>query len=142
MAKLNPAEQSARIINKMNLIGWTKQQQIEANKVGYRSITTLAQREADLRRSATRIFERENITKISQITEIMSQREVDFLIDKGLSSSTILGYSRVLSDVHQLLHSLPINYINLPTRGSDRPTESRAYTNAQVSEIMKHQRIE
>jgi len=142
MAKiLNGIEQAQRLFSRhMDLRGWSKSDQKKADAAGYRSDVTLARRTADLGRASGKIFEREGITKIKDITPNMAHSEVKLLKEAGYSSSTIAGYAKSLSDAHQLLHGSPIEFGSLvPSRSSDVPVSGRAYSGSQVAEIIGNQ---
>jgi len=142
MAKiLSGSEQAQRLFSKhMDLRGWSKSDQIKAGVSGFRSEVTLARRTADLGRASGRIFEREGITKIKDITPEMARFEIKSIKNAGYSSSTISGYAKTLSDAHQLLHGSSIDFGTLvPSRSSDTPVSGRAYSQAQVKEIIDHQ---
>ena len=142
MAKLlSGSEQAQRLfLRYMDRRGWSKEDQRKAASEGYRSEVTLARRTADLGRSADRIFEREGVSRIRDISPDMARAEVQFLKEAGYASSTISGYSKALSDAHQLIHGNPIDYGSLvPSRSSDIPTSGRAYSGPQIREIIEHQ---
>jgi len=142
MAKLTAHEQASRIVAKLDRTGWSKADQKSAGTLGYRSRVTLARRTGELFRAAERIFEREGITKIKDITPDMAKSEINTLKQEGLSSSTLSGYAKALSDAHQFLHASAIDYGNLiPSRSSDMPIEGRAYTRDQIQEIASHQSV-
>jgi len=142
MAKiLSGSEQAQRLFSKhMDLRGWSKSDQTKAGVSGFRSEVTLARRTADLGRASGRIFEREGITKIKDITPEMATVEIKSMKNTGYSSSTISGYAKTLSDAHQLLHGSSIDFGALvPLRSSDAPTEGRAYSQDQIKEVIQHQ---
>lgn len=100
----------------------------------------MARRRGDLGRSAERILEREGIHRIKDITPRMAVDEIKSLHEQGYKSGTIAGYSKVLSDAHQLLHGVPIDFGSLvPSRSSDAPTQGRGYSDSQTREIIAHQ---
>jgi len=142
MAKLSAREQASRVMSKLDRKGWSKSDQQSAQTLGYRSQVTLTRRTGELSRAAERIFKKEGISKIKDITADMAKREIASLKTQGLSSSTLAGYAKAISDAHQLLHSTAIDYGNLiPSRSSDMPIEGRAYSRDQIQEIANHQSI-
>ena len=142
MAKLTSRDQARRVMSKLDRTGWTKADQKSAGALGYRSRVTLARRTGELARAAERIFRRESISKIKDITPSMALREIEHLKSQGLNSSTISGYAKALSDAHQFLHGQAIDYGDLiPSRSSDAPTQGRAYSPEQIREIINHQSI-
>jgi Site-specific recombinase XerD len=143
MAKLSAADQAVRVMSKLDRTGWSKADQKAADTIGYRSQVTLQQRTGELARAAERIFQRESISKIKDINEAMARREVENLVSCGLSSSTVHGYARALSDAHQFLHGQSVDFGNmLPARSTDAPQTGRAYTTDQIREITSHQSAE
>jgi len=143
MAKLHASDQASRVMAKLDRIGWTKADQKSAGALGYRSQVTLSRRTGELGRAAERIFDREGISKIKDISPEMAFRKISGLKSQGLSSSTIAGYGKALSDAHQLLHGDAINFGDLiPSRCSDAPSSGRAYSKEQVREVVRHQAIE
>lgn len=143
MAKLSARDQVCRVMAKLDRRGWTKADQRAAGAIGYRSQVTLARRTGEASRAVERIFEREGISRLKDISADMAIREIQFLKSQGKSSSTINGYAKALSDMHQYLHGQAIDFGNLvPKRSSDAPTCGRAYTKDQIREIIQHQSIE
>lgn len=136
---LNSDEQVTRYMRHVDRTSMSKTDQLRSGKIGYRAHGTLAKRAGDLKRSIRDVFAREGIHRIKDVTHEMVQRQVDHLRGRGLSSGTIHGHAKALSDMHFHFRGEPVLLDGLPTRDSDAPTDSRAYTPEQVQEISRHQ---
>ncbi|GAV19077.1 hypothetical protein MMIC_P0005 [Mariprofundus micogutta] len=124
----------------MDLRGWSNIDQKRAGVNGYKAEVTLNRRTAELGRAAGRIFEREGIFRIKDITVEMARAEIKALNLSGYSSGTISGYSKALSDAHQIVHGTPVDFGSLvPSRSSDAPTDGRAYLQPHIKEIIANQ---
>jgi len=140
MAKkpLGAKEQAQRIMNKLDLRGFTKKDQKASGRDGFRSDRTLPAHIGNLKRAAKHIFEKEGINQIKDITPEIAQRFICHQRKRGLSSSTMHNYSRTLSATYYCLHGEKITFKGLKPRSSDAPTTSRAYSREQVVEIINH----
>ena len=132
-------EQINRYSPHVNLYSFSKADQKKSGRVGSRAAATHGKMMGNLKRSMKDIFIREAIGKIKDVTPEMIQRQVDHLRERGMSSGTIHGHAKALSDMHAYFHGEHVSLTGLPTRSSDAPNDSRAPSHGQVQELIRHQ---
>ena len=136
---LTSDEQINRYSPHVNLSSFSKADQHKSGRVGSRSAATHGKMMGNLKRSIRDISIREGIIKIKDVTPEMIQRQINHLRERGMSSGTIHGHAKALSDMHAYFHGEHVSLTGLPTRSSDAPNESRAPSHGQVQELIRHQ---